>query len=109
VILLLALIVLGPQRLPEAARKLGHVIGEVRRMASGFQSEMRSALDEADLSTRPPAKSAVNPQRRVLPPDRGAAPSPAAGPEPEAAQPEEPEARPADSEPPATVPPDAVT
>jgi sec-independent protein translocase protein TatB len=48
VILLLALIVLGPQRLPEAARKLGNAVGEVRRMATGFQSEIKAAFDEVD-------------------------------------------------------------
>jgi sec-independent protein translocase protein TatB len=46
VILLLALIVLGPQRLPEAAKQIGKAMGELRRMSSGFQQELRSALDE---------------------------------------------------------------
>jgi sec-independent protein translocase protein TatB len=52
VILLVALIVLGPQRLPEAARKLGSVIGEVRRMATGFQSEIKTAFEDAELATK---------------------------------------------------------
>jgi sec-independent protein translocase protein TatB len=47
VILLLALIVLGPDKLPETARKIGNVMGELRRMSHGFQSEIRSAFDEA--------------------------------------------------------------
>jgi sec-independent protein translocase protein TatB len=46
VILLIALIVLGPDKLPETARKIGNVVGELRRMSSGFQNEMRSAMDE---------------------------------------------------------------
>lgn len=46
VILLVALIVLGPEKLPDAVRKTGRVIGELRRMSNGFQSELRSALDE---------------------------------------------------------------
>ncbi len=45
VILLLALIVLGPDKLPETARKVGKVVGELRRMSSGFQQEMRQAMD----------------------------------------------------------------
>jgi sec-independent protein translocase protein TatB len=45
VILLLALIVLGPERLPDAAKKLGRMMGEVRRMTSGFQEEVRNAMD----------------------------------------------------------------
>ena len=51
VILLIALIVLGPDKLPDTARKIGNVMGELRRMSSGFQNEMRSAMDEV---TRPP-------------------------------------------------------
>jgi Tat protein translocase TatB subunit len=49
VILLVALIVLGPQRLPEAARQIGKVMGDLRRVSSGFQNELRTALDDADL------------------------------------------------------------
>jgi sec-independent protein translocase protein TatB len=45
VIALVALLVLGPQRLPEAARTLGKVVGEVRRLSSGFQREVRDAFE----------------------------------------------------------------
>jgi sec-independent protein translocase protein TatB len=45
VILLLALIVLGPDRLPDAARKVGRYVNEFRRMTSGFQEEFRQAMD----------------------------------------------------------------
>jgi sec-independent protein translocase protein TatB len=54
VILLIALIVLGPDKLPETARKIGNVMGELRRMSSGFQNEMRSAMDEV---ARPPVET----------------------------------------------------
>ena len=43
VIALIALIVLGPQRLPEAARQVGKAMGELRRISSGFQNELKSA------------------------------------------------------------------
>jgi sec-independent protein translocase protein TatB len=46
VILLVALIVLGPEKLPDAVRKTGRVVGELRRMSNGFQAELRDALDE---------------------------------------------------------------
>jgi sec-independent protein translocase protein TatB len=46
IILLVALIVLGPDKLPDAIRKVGRVYGELRRMSTGFQSEIRDALDE---------------------------------------------------------------
>ena len=45
-LLLLALIILGPEKLPEAVRKFGKTYGEVKKMSSGFQNELRSALDE---------------------------------------------------------------
>jgi len=44
-VLLLALIVLGPERLPEAARKVGDFVRQVRSMSSGFQDEVRKAID----------------------------------------------------------------
>ena len=45
VILLIALIFLGPDKMPDAAKKVGRMLGEVRRMTSGFQEEIRSAMD----------------------------------------------------------------
>ncbi len=46
VILLLALVVLGPEKLPDAIRKFSQTYGELKRMGTGFQSEIKSALDE---------------------------------------------------------------
>jgi sec-independent protein translocase protein TatB len=48
VILLLALIVLGPERLPDAARKVGGFVRQMRQMSSGFQQEVRKAIDFDD-------------------------------------------------------------
>jgi sec-independent protein translocase protein TatB len=45
VILLLALIVLGPDKLPDAARSVGRFTAEVRRMSNGFRSEVKAAFD----------------------------------------------------------------
>ena len=45
VILVVALIVLGPKRLPEAGRQVGRAIAEVRKWSQGFQDEIRSAVD----------------------------------------------------------------
>ena len=46
VILFVALVVLGPDKLPDAARKIGNVMGEIRRMSAGFQEEVRAAMDQ---------------------------------------------------------------
>jgi sec-independent protein translocase protein TatB len=59
VIMLIALIVLGPQRLPDAARQIGKTMGELRRLSNGFQNEVRSALDTADDPTRVAARRNV--------------------------------------------------
>ncbi|MEM8620498.1 MAG: twin-arginine translocase TatA/TatE family subunit [Actinomycetota bacterium] len=46
VILLLALVVLGPEKLPDAIRKFSRTYAELKKMGNGFQSELKSALDE---------------------------------------------------------------
>jgi sec-independent protein translocase protein TatB len=59
VIALIALIVFGPQRLPEALRTFGRVVGEIRRVSSGFQQELRDAFEDSDV-----ARAAGAPRRR---------------------------------------------
>ena len=46
VIMVVALVVLGPNRLPEAARQVGKWMGEIRRLSTGFQNEMRDAMSD---------------------------------------------------------------
>ncbi len=46
VILLIALVVLGPERLPDAVRKFMQTYTELKKMGTGFQSEIKSAFDE---------------------------------------------------------------
>lgn len=68
VILVVALIVLGPQRLPEVARALGKGLAELRRATSGLTDELRDAtrmLDEDDRALRRPV--AKQPVRRPAP------------------------------------------
>ncbi len=45
-LLLIALVVLGPNRLPEAARGLGRLLANLRKMSGSFQTEVRDALTE---------------------------------------------------------------
>lgn len=58
VILLLALLVLGPDKLPEYARKAGRYMNEFRRMTSGFQEEFRQAMDLSEKDSSPAAGAA---------------------------------------------------
>jgi sec-independent protein translocase protein TatB len=53
VIMLLALIVLGPERLPKAMGQVGRAVAQLRRMSSGFQDEIRRAMDPDDAPFRP--------------------------------------------------------
>ena len=43
IILLVALIFLGPQRLPEVARQVGQTVNTLRGLARGFQAELEAA------------------------------------------------------------------
>ena len=65
VILLVGLIVLGPDRLPVVARKAGQMFGEIKRVSSGFEAEVRTALFEAEdperYRPRTPESSVVDP------------------------------------------------
>lgn len=45
VVLLIALIFLGPERLPGAAKSLGKAVGDFRRVTGGIQAEVRDAVD----------------------------------------------------------------
>ena len=45
VILIAALIVLGPDKLPNAARQVGKYLAEFRKISQGFQDELKSAMD----------------------------------------------------------------
>ena len=87
VILAVALIVLGPKRLPEIARGLGKALAEFRRATSGISEELENArvmLEEEarriDRDTRSTAKPAA-PRVGALEP-RGGDPGTAAPAEP---------------------------
>lgn len=46
IILAFALLILGPERLPDTARTLGQWIAKIRSMTSNLQSEVREVLDD---------------------------------------------------------------
>jgi Tat protein translocase TatB subunit len=74
VILVIALIVLGPKRLPELARTLGRTLAEFRRTATDLRREFSDVADEASIA--PPAKAAAPLPERG--PAAGASPEPGA-------------------------------
>lgn len=52
-IALVALLVLGPDKLPDFARKSARIIGQVRQVSQGFQNEMKSVMnfdDDTDVA-----------------------------------------------------------
>jgi sec-independent protein translocase protein TatB len=66
VILLLALVVLGPEKLPDAVRKFTQTYAELKKMSTGFQSELKSALDEPMREMRETAglvRNAADPRK----------------------------------------------
>jgi sec-independent protein translocase protein TatB len=89
VILLLALVVLGPEKLPDALKRAGRTYAELKKMGNSFQEEVKSALDEpmkemretADL-LRKAADFTDEPATPAAPPGSGnrATPAPAAAP-----------------------------
>ena len=48
-ILVLALVVLGPERLPGAAKKVGYWVGKGRRYIEGVKNEVSKELDSTEL------------------------------------------------------------
>lgn len=48
VIALVALIVLGPDKLPGALRTAGQLMGELKKISSGFQTDLRTAIADAE-------------------------------------------------------------
>ncbi len=59
-ILVVALIVLGPKRLPEAGRQMGKFLSEVRRWSHNMQSEIRDVIESDPTPTASTASSATS-------------------------------------------------
>jgi len=76
VILVLALLVLGPERLPEVARALGRGLAELKRATQGLKDEMDAEIRRADEETEvrshegPAVKRAIPAPREIEGPDR---------------------------------------
>ena len=50
---------LGPERLPEFARKIGNFLKEAKRMSRSFQEELRSAVEDPDIEMKARAQGAL--------------------------------------------------
>jgi sec-independent protein translocase protein TatB len=70
-IVVLALVVLGPKRLPEIANKIGGWIGQARRMTRVMKRQLEEELNVDDL------KQIASPEKLLSPPDPKKAPDPA--------------------------------
>ena len=106
-VLALALIVFGPDKLPDIARQLGKVVGEFRRVSSDVTRELQRSIQEEPPASGPrivrqappsgptPVQPAASPvaaapvhpgadvaENRILPPTNGEAPAPPTAPPP---------------------------
>jgi len=80
-ILLLALVVLGPEKLPGAIKRAMSTYAELRKLGSGFQDEFKSVIDQPMREMRETAdliKDQVDPQKIADDAERAAAAAAAA-------------------------------
>jgi sec-independent protein translocase protein TatA len=54
VILVVALVVLGPKRLPDAARAVGRAVAEFRRQSADVMDDLRVQLEQDESRPQPP-------------------------------------------------------
>lgn len=76
VILVVALVVLGPQRLPELARTLGRAMAEFRRQTTDLMDEFQAETMRDDQLPRQVAKAAPEPPPSAAPAAPGTKPGP---------------------------------
>lgn len=65
VIFLLALLVLGPERLPKAMGQVGRAVAQMRKLSGGFQDEIRRAMDPIEAPFRPGQETLKGPMPSV--------------------------------------------
>jgi TatA/E family protein of Tat protein translocase len=56
-ILLLALVIFGPKKLPEIARQIAKYVTQFQRMSNDFKRQLESELLKIELEEKPPTKS----------------------------------------------------
>jgi TatA/E family protein of Tat protein translocase len=80
VILVVALVVLGPKRLPEVARSVGKALAELRRQTSDLADDLQLGSILGDESPRKPAKPAKAPAAAAAPTPPDEPPTPRSDP-----------------------------
>ena len=69
VILILALVILGPDKLPDAMRRAGRTWAELRKLSAGFQDEVRKGFEEPTKEVKQTAdavrKAAAFPSKKL--------------------------------------------
>lgn len=69
IICIVALIVLGPKRLPEVARGIGKALADLRNATSGVTEELRNARVMLEEEARAVSNSVKEPLTRPAPPN----------------------------------------
>ena len=77
VIFVVALVVLGPDKLPDAARQVGKLVAQARSLSAGLTAQMESALSVEDRSSAISASAAAESVPQDLPAGRAPAGPPA--------------------------------
>jgi Tat protein translocase TatB subunit len=77
-ILIIALIVFGPRKLPEVGKSMGKMLVEFRRASTDFKRTIEGEIEAEKLQTQAPAPAPSAPPMATEA-RTGAAPSPAAG------------------------------
>jgi len=66
VIALVGLIVLGPKRLPEVARTVGHWVAKMRRFVADVKQDIDREMQQADMSELRNLKQELDDTRRAV-------------------------------------------
>jgi sec-independent protein translocase protein TatB len=109
VVLVVALVVLGPDRLPRVARQAGRLVGDLRKLREGLNAEVREAFGDPGALSNLPSLSNLPAQGRawvnsVTGGSASSAPAPTAPPAPPVRPGGPPDTAPGGS-PPAAAPP----
>jgi len=76
VILVVALLVLGPDKLPGFMRTVGKALGELRRVSTDLQDTVNTAItDDASSSANSAASSSTNSPAKAVPEPEATAPA----------------------------------